>query len=43
MRARYESILLNLETTVPFTTRGLSQPGCFAYPDMLEVIPFALF
>ena len=37
VRARYSSIIHNLETTVPFATRNLSFPGCWAYPDMLEV------
>jgi len=37
VRARYRSVIKNLETTVPFSTLGLSFPGCWAYPDMLEV------
>jgi len=37
VHAKYDSIIHNLETTVPFATRNLSFPGCWAYPDMLEV------
>jgi alpha-galactosidase len=37
VRARYESVIFNLEETLPFANRGLSFPGCWAYPDMLEV------
>jgi alpha-galactosidase len=33
----YGSILSNLETIVPLASANLSYPGCFAYPDMLEV------
>jgi len=35
--ASYESVLRNLQTVVPYATAGLSHPGCWAYPDMLEV------
>jgi alpha-galactosidase len=37
VRASYDSVLSNLMTTVPFATKNLSTPGCWAYPDMLEV------
>jgi alpha-galactosidase len=30
-------VLVNLMTTVPWAQQGLSKPGCWAYPDMLEV------
>ena len=36
VRAKYSSILGNLDTVLPFAY-GLSRPGCWAYPDMLEV------
>lgn len=32
------SILANLQTVVPLAEGGLSYPGCWAYPDMLEVM-----
>eukprot|EP00696_Hemimastix_kukwesjijk_P011490 gnl/Hemi2/24422_TR8211_c0_g1_i1.p1 gnl/Hemi2/24422_TR8211_c0_g1~~gnl/Hemi2/24422_TR8211_c0_g1_i1.p1 ORF type:complete len:435 (-),score=140.77 gnl/Hemi2/24422_TR8211_c0_g1_i1:163-1467(-) len=34
----YGSILANLQTVVPLAAKGLSYPGCWAYPDMLEVM-----
>mmetsp|Transcript_11084 Transcript_11084/g.18109 ORF Transcript_11084/g.18109 Transcript_11084/m.18109 type:complete len:416 (-) Transcript_11084:142-1389(-) len=37
IRASYESVIANLMTTVPFAKQSLSTPGCWAYPDMLEV------
>lgn len=37
MRASYGNILFNLNSTVHWAQRGLSKPGCWAYPDMLEV------
>jgi len=37
VRASYGSVVANLQTTVKFATKGLSRPGCWAYPDMLEV------
>lgn len=37
IRANYESVLKNLMTVVPLANKGLSTPGCWAYPDMLEV------
>merc|ERR1719469_716569 len=37
IRASYGSVVQNLLTTTGFARRGLSRPGCWAYPDMLEV------
>jgi len=37
VRASYGSVVGNLLTTVPWATMGLSRPGCWSYPDMLEV------
>jgi len=37
VRASFESILSNLATVTEFAEAGLSKPGCWAYPDMLEV------
>lgn len=37
VKASYRSVIKNLETTRPFSELGLSFPGCWAYPDMLEV------
>ena len=37
MRASYGSIVGNLLTTVEWAQKNLSKPGCWAYPDMLEV------
>lgn len=37
VRASYGSVLRNLQTTVKFANEGNSRPGCWAYPDMLEV------
>jgi alpha-galactosidase len=37
IRASYASVIHNLLTTVPFARHNLSYPGCWAYPDMLEV------
>eukprot|EP00039_Didymoeca_costata_P001850 m.55616 g.55616 ORF g.55616 m.55616 type:complete len:447 (+) comp10994_c0_seq1:66-1406(+) len=37
VRASYASILHNLGTTVPLAQNNLSYPGCWAYPDMLQV------
>eukprot|EP00041_Stephanoeca_diplocostata_P009310 m.143095 g.143095 ORF g.143095 m.143095 type:complete len:439 (-) comp17688_c0_seq1:138-1454(-) len=37
VRASYASILGNLATTVPLAEKNLSYPGCWAYPDMLQV------
>ena len=37
VRASYESVINNLMSTVKFAKLGLSNPGCWSYPDMLEV------
>jgi len=37
INVRFSSMLSNLNKTVPFAKQGLSRPGCWAYPDMLEV------
>merc|ERR1711871_44714 len=37
VRATYASVVGNLQTTIKYATTGLSRPGCWAYPDMLEV------
>ena len=37
VRARYSSVVGNLKTTDFYATNNLSYPGCWAYPDMLEV------
>lgn len=37
IRPVFGSILNNLETIPPLAAQNLSRPGCFAYPDMLEV------
>jgi alpha-galactosidase len=37
VRAEYSSIISNLQTTIKYALSGLSGPGCWAYPDMLEV------
>lgn len=37
VRANYPSVLSNLETVIPLADANLSTPGCWAYPDMLEV------
>merc|ERR1719502_1688617 len=37
VRARYSSVVGNLNTVTKFSSRNLSYPGCWAYPDMLEV------
>ena len=36
-RLRYGSVVSNLQTTVQWAQKNLSRPGCWAYPDMLEV------
>mmetsp|Transcript_65527 Transcript_65527/g.189925 ORF Transcript_65527/g.189925 Transcript_65527/m.189925 type:complete len:416 (+) Transcript_65527:116-1363(+) len=35
--ASYDSIVKNLQTTIQWAQKGLSRPGCWGYPDMLEV------
>ena len=37
IRASYDAVVGNLQTTIQWAKAGLSQPGCWAYPDMLEV------
>jgi alpha-galactosidase len=37
IRSNFDFILSNLLTTVRFNQNQLSYPGCWAYPDMLEV------
>uniref|UniRef100_A0A7S3LNX9 Alpha-galactosidase n=1 Tax=Aplanochytrium stocchinoi TaxID=215587 RepID=A0A7S3LNX9_9STRA len=37
IRPNYGSVISNLQSTIPFANKGLSRPGCWAYPDMLEV------
>jgi alpha-galactosidase len=37
VRAKYSSVVGNLNTVTKFSSRNLSYPGCWAYPDMLEV------
>jgi len=37
IRADYGSIVSNLQTTIEWAMSNLSRPGCWAYPDMLEV------
>jgi alpha-galactosidase len=37
VRASYASIRGNLATTIPLAGKNLSYPGCWAYPDMLQV------
>jgi len=37
VKASYGSVLTNLQSTIPYALANLSRPGCWAYPDMLEV------
>jgi alpha-galactosidase len=37
VRADYASVMANLATTYKYADTLLSRPGCWAYPDMLEV------
>jgi alpha-galactosidase len=37
VRAKYSSVIGNLNSVSRFNSRNLSYPGCWAYPDMLEV------
>ncbi|KAG8463385.1 hypothetical protein KFE25_004896 [Diacronema lutheri] len=37
IRPSYASVIANLHTVVPLARAGLSSPGCWAYPDMLEL------
>ena len=33
IRASYDSVVGNLQTTIPLAAQNLSTPGCWAYPD----------
>lgn len=35
VRANYASVVGNLNSVFKFTSRNLSYPGCWAYPDMV--------
>jgi len=37
VRPSYGSVVGNLQTTVRWAQQNLSRPGCWSYPDMLEV------
>jgi alpha-galactosidase len=37
IRAKYSSVVANLNSVTKFSSRNLSYPGCWAYPDMLEL------
>ena len=37
VRANYGSVLKNLGSVTQWLEKGLTTPGCWAYPDMLEV------
>jgi len=37
VRASYSSVIGNLQTAINYGAQNLSYPGCWAYPDMLEV------
>merc|ERR1712217_1011905 len=37
VRARFSSVIGNSNSVTKFSSRNLSYPGCWAYPDMLEV------
>mmetsp|Transcript_2696 Transcript_2696/g.4600 ORF Transcript_2696/g.4600 Transcript_2696/m.4600 type:complete len:432 (-) Transcript_2696:53-1348(-) len=37
VRATYGSVVGNLQTTIQWAQKNLSKPGCWSYPDMLEV------
>jgi len=37
IRASYSAIVQNLQTVIQWADQKLSRPGCWAYPDMLEV------
>ena len=40
IRPTYGSIITNLLTVDQYNSDGLTGPGCWAYPDMLEVVFF---
>merc|ERR1712110_604838 len=37
VRSSFSSVMGNLNSVTTFSSRNLSYPGCWAYPDMLEV------
>jgi alpha-galactosidase len=37
VEASYDSVVGNLQTTIQWAKAGLSKPGCWGYPDMMEV------
>lgn len=37
IRPDYGSVVENLQSTIHFAAAGISRPGCWGYPDMLEV------
>ena len=37
IKASYTSTMENLQTVIKFVDKNLSFPGCFAFPDALEV------
>jgi hypothetical protein len=37
VRAAYGSVMENLATTYKYADTLLSRPGCWSYPDMLEI------
>ena len=39
IRASYDAVVGNLQTTIQWAQQGLSQPGCWAYPDMRTYNP----
>ncbi len=38
VRARYDSIVGNLQTTIQWAKSGLSAPGCWGYPDVRAAV-----
>lgn len=37
IRPTFGSVLINVRSTTAYNSNGLTGPGCWAYPDMLEV------
>lgn len=37
IRANYGVVISNLDTVTEWLEKGLSKPGCWAYPDMIEI------
>ena len=37
IKANWAYIMGNAAATIPFANSGMSRPGCWAYPDMLEI------